>query len=120
MTELHDVLSHKLPEIKRLLLEAGYGTHDVAELLRLFAGLYVLLCFSVDADGFNRKKVNAELQKQIGSGHSWYSSLKYLAGQRAQEIFGSRTDVIRDIGGSEMVKAFNVILPQARGLVDAL
>lgn len=120
LTPLHELISQRLPAIKGLLIDAGYGKNDVEELTRLFAGLYVLLCFAVDPESFDRKKVNTELQKQMGSGHSWYSSLKFLTGQRAQVIYISRTDVIREIGGSEMVKAFNVILPQVRDLVDAL
>lgn len=120
MTALHDTLADKLPKLKTLLGEAGYGHNDIGELIRLFAGLYVLICFAIDAKGFDRNKVNMTLQAQIGSGHSWYSSLKYLTGQRAKEIFIARTEVIREIGGSELVLAFNVVLPQARNALDAL
>jgi hypothetical protein len=120
MTMLHDDLAYRLPKLKFFLREAGYGDHDIAELIRLFAGLYVLLCFVVDDNGFDRVKVNQVLRLQIGSGHSWYSSLKYLTGERAKAIFIARMDVIREIGGSDMVRAFNEILPQAREALDAL
>lgn len=120
MTVLHEILADRLPKLKTLLREAKYSDTDIAELTRLFAGLYVLLCFAVDANGFDRKKVNAVLQAQVVSGFSWYAALKYLSGQRAREIFVNRSAVIREIGGSELMYAFNVVLPQARDLVDNL
>lgn len=112
MKALHDTLADELPKVKEALREAGYSESDTFELARLFAGLHVLLCFSVGGNDFDRRKVNKVLQRQIASGFSWYAALQFLSGQRAKTIFVKRTEVIRELGGSALVHAFNVILPQ--------
>jgi hypothetical protein len=115
MVALHEKLADGLPKLKAALREAGYCESDIKELIRLFAGLEVLICFAVDSESFDRDKVNRALCAEIGSGFSWYAALKYLTGQRARDVHVKRTDLVREIGGSRLVQAFNTLLPQLKG-----
>lgn len=82
------------------------------ELMRLFAGLYVFFLMPVMSEHDNeRRAINAVLRSRIGLGFSWYSCLKYLSGARAKTIFAAHGDVVRAAGGSEMMLAFNQIMP---------
>ena len=120
MNQLDVTLNEDLPKLAAMLSAAGYCIQDISEIKKLFAGLFVLTYFVVDENSFNRDQVNKALRLHLGSGHSWYSSLKFLTGERAKTIFTNRSDVIREIGGSELIRAFNVILPQARNVIDLL
>jgi hypothetical protein len=108
---LHVKLSERLPLLRAALVEARYPNQEVDELMRLFVGIFVLECFATADPQFDRSKVNKVLSAQIANGYSWYSAMKFLTGRRAREIFVQRTDLIREIGGSQMVYLFNVVLP---------
>lgn len=111
MDALHLKLSERLPSLKAALVEARYPNGEIDELLRLFVGIFVLESLVADGLNFDRSKVNKVLSAQIANGYSWYSAMKFLTGKRAREIFVQRTDLIREIGGSQMVYLFNVVLP---------
>lgn len=79
--------------------------------MRLLAGILVLESLAAGEETIDRIKVNKVLSAEIGNGYSWYSAVKFLTGKRAREIFTSRIDLIREIGGSKLVHLFNVVLP---------
>ena len=82
------------------------------ELLRLLAGLYVFFVIPTIAEhDAERRAVNTVLRARVGLGFSWYSCLKFLSGARAKEVLNNHADVVRAIGGSEIMLTFNKILP---------
>lgn len=111
MDSLHLKLSERLPPLRAALVEAKYPNTEIDELMRLFVGIFVLESLASGGQNFDRSKVNKVLSAQIAIGYSWYSAMKFLTGKRAREIFVQRTDLIREIGGSQMVYLFNVVLP---------
>lgn len=118
MDALHVKLSGRLPLLRAALVEARYPNQEINELMRLFVGIFVLECLASDDPKFDRGKVNKVLSAQIANGYSWYSAMKFLTGKRAREIFEQRTDLIREIGGSQMVNLFNVVLPTIDNVME--
>lgn len=88
------------------------GWESSQELMRLFAGFYVLrllpLLSEHDAE---RRAVNAVLRSRIGLGYSWYACLSFLSGARAKAVFAKHSDVVREVGGSEMMLILNQVMP---------
>lgn len=118
MEALHITLSKRLPSLKAALVEAGYPNREVDELMRLLAGIFVVENLAKGGINLDRAKVNKVLSAQIANGYSWYAAIKYLSGKRAREIFAQRTALIQQIGGSEMIHIFNVVLPTIGEVMD--
>lgn len=97
--------------------QTAIDTHRVdwdssQELMRLFAGLYAFyLMPTISVSDVERRAVNTVFRARIGLGYTWYSCLKFLSGARARAVFAKHGDVIRAVGGSEMMLAFNQIMP---------
>lgn len=82
------------------------------ELMRLFAGLYVFFLMpAMSEHDTERRAVNTVLRSRIGLGYSWYACLKFLSGARAKAVFAKHGDVVRAVGGSEMMLTLNRVMP---------
>jgi hypothetical protein len=104
--QLHDKLA-SLSEVWSSTISCEEG----GEMLKLVAGLSIVYRMASGEAFPDRDQLNYILRSQLGTGHSWYTCIQFLSGQRARTIFAEQQERFRDIGGVPFMHFANHVLP---------
>lgn len=81
------------------------------EILMLVAGLTMMYHFAAGVPAPPRGQLNYVLRSALGTGHSWYSCMHFLSGERARTVYVARQEFFREIGGASLMRFANHVLP---------